>query len=151
MYILKYQVSHLRKRCINNYKSHQLAAISKTSQQYQLSGKGGSFTTASVPHPTPGSEEICIRTKAVGLNPLDWKAVPWNNDSVVAHRFERQCCRCGRFGWRISQIFKTADEVFILCSMGNRAGVFQEIITVPPHLVAQKTTSLTFEDAALLP
>ena len=47
--------------------------MSKTSLQYRLDKKGGSFTEASVPHPTPGPDDIYIRTKAVAVNPVDWK------------------------------------------------------------------------------
>ena len=46
--------------------------------------------------------------------------------------------------------FKLGDEVFSLCGLDNRGGAFQEIVTVPSHLVAKKPASLTFEEAASL-
>ena len=30
------------------------------------------------PIPTPGPGELLVRTKAVGLNPIDWKRQAWN-------------------------------------------------------------------------
>ena len=47
--------------------------------------------------------------------------------------------------------FKVGDEIFSACGMSVRAGAFQEIVTVPSFLVAQKPSSLTFEEAASLP
>jgi NADPH:quinone reductase-like Zn-dependent oxidoreductase len=47
--------------------------MSKTSLQYQVLKQGGPLTKVSVPYPTPGPSEICIRPKAIALNPLDWK------------------------------------------------------------------------------
>jgi len=126
--------------------------MSKTSLQYQLSKQGGPFTKVSVPHPTPGPDEICIRTRAVALNPVDWKnrafgvtVQSWptvlGNDAAGV---------IDSVGESIKD-FKPGDEVFSPCGMGNRGGAFQEIITVPSHVVAQKPASLSFEEAASLP
>jgi hypothetical protein len=52
---------------------HQIATMSKTVLQYQTPKQGAPLTEVSIPQPTPGPNEICIRTKAVGLNGLDWK------------------------------------------------------------------------------
>ncbi len=126
--------------------------MSKTSLQYQVSKQGASFSQVSVPYPTPGLDEICIRTKAVALNPLDWKA--------RAFGVEVQCWpavlgidAAGVIDSVRESVknFKPGDEVFSLCGLNNPAGAFQEIITVPSHFVAKKPSSWTFKEAASLP
>jgi len=124
----------------------------ETSLQYQVSKPGGSFTEVSVPRPVPGPEEICIRTKAVALNPLDWKS---RNFGVMVQSWPAvlgvdAAGIIDSVGESIKD-FQPGDEVFSLCGMNNRAGAFQEIITVPSHLVAKKPASLTFKEAASLP
>ncbi|MCJ1391899.1 hypothetical protein MMC18_004766 [Xylographa bjoerkii] len=126
--------------------------MSKTSLQYQLPQKGGSFTKVSVPHPTPGPNEICIRTRAVALNPVDWKnrAFGVTVQSWPTVLGIDAASVIDSVGESIKD-FEPGDEVFGLGGMGNRAGAFQEIITVPSSLVAKKPASLTFEEAASLP
>ncbi|KAJ5127181.1 hypothetical protein N7448_007960 [Penicillium atrosanguineum] len=45
------------------------------------------------------------------------------------------------------QVFQPGDEVFSLAGMEPHAGAFQEIPTVPEHLVAKKPSNLTFKEA----
>ena len=130
--------------------------MSKTHQQYQLPKQGGSFTQASVPYPTPGPNEVCIRTKAVALAPLDWKirATGLMVQSWPAVLGVDAAGVIDSVGQGVND-FKPGDEVFGLCGMGaglgNAAGAFQEVITVPPHFVAKKPSSLSFEEASSLP
>lgn len=126
--------------------------MSKTSLQYQVDKRGGSFTEASVPHPTPGPNEICIRTKAVALNPLDWKnrAFGVTVQSWPAVLGIDAAGVIDSVGESVED-FKTGDEIFGIGGMDNRGATFQEIITVPSHFVAKKPASLTFEEAASLP
>lgn len=126
--------------------------MSKTSLQYQLAEKGGSFTTVSVAHPAPEQNEICIRAKAVALNGLDWKNRAFG---IMVQSWPTvlgvdAAGVVDSVGESVTN-FKPGDEVFTLCGMSNRAGAFQEIITVPSHLAAKKPGSLTFEQAASLP
>ena len=126
--------------------------MSKTSLQYQVSKQGGSFAEASVPYPAPGNNEICIRTKAVALNPLDWK----NRAFAVTVQSWPAVLGIDAAGVVDSvgesvKGFKPGDEVFGLGGMDNRGATFQEIFTVPALQVAKKPTSLTFEEAASLP
>ena len=56
------------------FKFQLLSSImSRTAVQFQLTAPKGQFTQVAVPRPIPGPNEICIRTKAVALNPLDAK------------------------------------------------------------------------------
>jgi NADPH:quinone reductase-like Zn-dependent oxidoreductase len=126
--------------------------MSKTSLQYQLPSQGATFTKATIPYPTPGPDEICIRTKAIALNGLDWKA---RNFGVMVQSWPAvlgidATGVIDSVGESVKG-FKSGDEVFSICGMDARAGAFQEVITVPSHFVAKKPASLTFEEAASLP
>lgn len=126
--------------------------VSETSLQFQVSKAGGSFTKASILRPAPGPEEVCIRNKAIALNPLDWR----NRAFGIMVQSWPAVISVDAAGIVESvsesvKDFRPGDEVFCLCGMGSRAGAFQEIITVPSHLVAKKPASLTFEEAASLP
>ena len=126
--------------------------MAKTSVQYQLDKKGGSFTEASVPHPTPGANDICVRTKAVALNPVDWKN---RNFGATVQSWP------AAFGIDAAGVvdsvgqsvkeFKAGDEILCLGGMDSQGAAFQEIMTVPSHYAAKKPASLTFEEAASLP
>ena len=107
---------------------------------------------ASVPFPAPGSNEICVRTKAVALNPLDWKnrAFGVTVQSWPAVLGIEAAGVIESVGLSVRD-FEPGDEVLCLGSMDNQGATFQEIITVPSHHVAKKPASLTFEEAASLP
>ncbi|KAE9366305.1 GroES-like protein [Stipitochalara longipes BDJ] len=126
--------------------------MSKTSVQYQVLEKGGPLTKVIVPYPTPGPSEICIRPKAVALNPLDWKSLLYGVmvESWPAVLGIDAAGIVDSVGESVKD-FKAGDEVFSLCGLDNRKGAFQEVITVPSHFVAKKPASFTFEEAASLP
>lgn len=124
-----------------------------TSLQYQLPEKGGQFVLVSVPTPSAlAPNEISIRTKAIGLNGLDWK------NRAFGIMIQAWPAVLGIDASGIVEAvgdavegFKPGDEVFSLAGMEPKAGAFQEIFTVPAHFVAKKPSSLTFEEAASLP
>ncbi len=126
--------------------------MSKTSLQYQILKQGGPLTKVSVPRSIPGSDEVCIRTRAIGFNPLDWKR---RSLGVMVESWPivlgLDAAGIIDSVGDLVKDFKVGDEVFNLCSMDGRGGAFQEIITVPSKFVAKKPTSLTFEEAASLP
>ena len=106
----------------------------------------------SVPHPTPGPNDLCIRTKGVALNPVDrenrdfgatvqsWLAVFGIDAAGVVESV----------GDTVKD-FKTGNEILCLGGMDSRGAAFQELMTVPSHHVAKKPASPTFEEAASLP
>ncbi|KAJ5604966.1 hypothetical protein N7510_010120 [Penicillium lagena] len=126
--------------------------MSNTSLQYQLLEKGGQFSLVSVPASAPGPNEISIRTKAVGLNGLDWKNRAFGT-MIQAWPAVLGIDAAGiveAVGDAV-QGFQVGDEVFSLAGMEAKAGAFQEIYTVPAHFVTMKPAALTFEEAASLP
>lgn len=129
-----------------------MANMSKVSLQYQIPRQGEQFAKVSIPYPTPGPDEVCIRTRAVGLNPVDWK----NRAFGVTVKTWPAVLGIDAAGiidsvGESTEDFKPGDEVFGLCGTDNRGGAFQEIVTIPSQLIAKKPPSLSFEEAASLP
>lgn len=126
--------------------------MSRTSLQLQLPQKAGQFEAVSIPYPFPTPGEICIRTKAIALNPVDWKrrdlGVLVDTWPVVLGIDAAGVVES--VGDTVDG-FNVGDEVFCLVGRSNRAGAFQEVVAAPSFLVARKPSSLTFEEAASLP
>ena len=121
-------------------------------QQYQTDKQGGTFSLVTVPKPTPGPNEICIRPKTVSVNPIDWKNIQFG--AMV----KSWPAVLGIDGAGIVEsvgsdvrAFKAGDEVMSFANgiFGN--GSFAEIYTVPENLVAKKPQGLSWEEAASLP
>lgn len=126
--------------------------MSRTSLQYQLPEKAGLFATVPVPYPTPGRNEVCIRTRAIALNPVDWK----RHLSGVMVQSWPVVLGADAAGLVESvgedvQGLEPGDEVLCLTGGSNRGGAFQEVITIPLHMAAKKPSFLTFEEAASMP
>ncbi|KAL2844059.1 chaperonin 10-like protein [Aspergillus pseudoustus] len=125
--------------------------MSDTVVQYQLSAPKGEFTQVAVPRPVPGPNEVSVRTKAIALNPFDWKqlatgvvvsswpAVIGNDAAGVIESVGDEV-----------KDFQPGDEVLLVCGRTNRSAAFQEVITVSTRAVAKKPSYLTFAEAASL-
>lgn len=126
--------------------------MATTTVRLQALEKGGPFKLASIPAPSPKADEVCFRTKAVALNPLDCK---------MLYRGEMVKTWPATFGLDAAGIveqvgddvtsFKPGDEVFSLCGIGESSAAFQEIVTVPQHFVSKKPESFSFDEVASLP
>ncbi|KAL2691584.1 hypothetical protein Neosp_001973 [[Neocosmospora] mangrovei] len=126
--------------------------MSDTMLQYQAVKQGGPFTLARVPKPKPEPTDVCIRIKAVALNPLDYKMLT-RGEMVKSWPAVFGLDGAGiveEVGDEVTD-FKPGQEVFALCGIGGKTAGFQEIVTVPQHFVSQKPASLTFEQVASLP
>lgn len=126
--------------------------MSRTSLQYQLPEKAGQFVAVPVPHPTPEKNEVCIRTKAIALNPVDWKRhlLGLLVDSWPVVLGMDAAGIIESVGDGVDGL-KVGDEVFCLVGRNNRMGAFQEVIVAPSFMVAKKPKYLSFEDAASIP
>ena len=128
------------------------STMANTMLQYQATQQGGPFALATVPKPTPEPTDVCIRIKAVALNPLDWK---------MASRGEMVQAWPATFGLDGAGIveavgdqvtnFQPGDEVFSLCGIGGKTAGFQDIVTVSQHFVSKKPASRSFEEVVSLP
>jgi NADPH:quinone reductase-like Zn-dependent oxidoreductase len=96
--------------------------------------------------------EIMIRSRAVGLNHIDWKSVqyniclpsfPWIMGREMAGVVEK-------VGSAVTD-FKVGDHVWTSTYyQDRRAGCFQEFVVVPELTVSSIPSNLTFESAACL-
>ncbi|KAJ4209959.1 hypothetical protein NW767_000239 [Fusarium falciforme] len=126
--------------------------MSDTMLQYQSVKQGGPFALATVPKPKPEPTDVCIRIKAVALNPLDYKMLT-RGEMVRSWPAVFGLDGAGiveEVGDEVAD-FKPGQEVFALCGIGGKTAGFQEIVTVPQHFVSQKPASLTFEQVVSLP
>lgn len=126
--------------------------MSDTMLQYQAVKQGGPFTLVTVPRPKPDPTDVCIRTKAVALNPLDFKMLT-RGEMVRSWPAVFGLDGAGvveEVGDEVTD-FKPGQEVFALCGIGGKTAGFQQVVTVPQHFVSQKPASLSFEQVASLP
>ncbi|KAM7192077.1 GroES (chaperonin 10)-like protein [Naviculisporaceae sp. PSN 640] len=121
-------------------------------RQYVAIKQGGPFQIVEVDYPTPGPNEICIRNRAVALNPLDIKSLDhgmmvkgWPEVFGVDAAGVVEAV-----GDRVTD-FKAGDAVMSLAGFGGQSGAFQEVIVVPSHFAALKPAGWTFEEAASVP
>jgi NADPH:quinone reductase-like Zn-dependent oxidoreductase len=128
--------------CTDKQPPHQALTVNQA-HQYEL---------CEIPHPQLGPHEILLRTKAVGLNPIDWKTVaykfcmpslPWINGRECAGVIEAvgTAVESLRIGQRVWTSTYYRDR---------RAGCFQVLVVAPEHTVLALPESLGFEEAACL-
>ncbi|KFF18946.1 NADP-dependent oxidoreductase [Chryseobacterium sp. JM1] len=108
---------------------------------------------AEIEKPTPKSHEVLIQIKASGFNPIDYQ--------MIENELERKLLKSPILGREMSGIvvekgtdahqFNIGDEVF--CGSGSMGsnGSYAEYIAVPEAIVAFKTKSISFEQAAAIP
>lgn len=108
------------------------------------------------PEPTIGPDTILIRTKAVGVNPVDWKIVAGYLDGAFPHHFPLTPC------WDLSGVvekvgpaivdFQPGDEVLAYNRQDHvQYGTLAELVNAPFRCVGHKPKDLSFVEAAALP
>ncbi|KAI9787345.1 MAG: hypothetical protein M1816_007631 [Peltula sp. TS41687] len=122
--------------------------------RYQATQKGGPFALVGYAQPTtPGPNEVIIRTKAVGLNPVDWKQLD-SGFFIPSFPTILGCDAAGIISAVGSDVrsFQPGDAVFAHCTPGDdKTGAFQDFVVLPAHMVGPKPASWSFEDASSLP
>jgi NADPH:quinone reductase-like Zn-dependent oxidoreductase len=115
---------------------------------------------ASIPTPTPQTNELLVKVHAAALNPVDWhlvRGVPFPVRFMVGglRRPTHQRGVGGDFSGTVAAVgsgvvtgFKAGDAVF---GYTERAGALAEYLTIPADKAALKPARLTFEEAAAVP
>ncbi|KAK3681669.1 chaperonin 10-like protein [Podospora appendiculata] len=124
----------------------------KMVRQYVATKKGGAFQVTSVPYPTPGPNELCIRNRAVALNHLDWKSLETGMmvKSWPAILGIDAAGVVEAVGDKVTA-FKPGDAVMTIAGHSGPAGGFQEVTVVPSHFACRKPAAWTFVEAASVP
>lgn len=117
-------------------------------------GEAGNLSLRDLPDPQPGGEEILIRVRAAGVNPLDWKIRQGQLRFILRLRFPYvlgsdvagEVVSSGMLATK----FKAGDPVFGF-SDPRRGGGYAELAVVKQATAALKPESLDYAEAASLP
>lgn len=117
--------------------------------------QGGPFQIITTDYPQPGPDEICIRNRAVGLNPVD---LDEEVDFTQTYPIVLGTDVAGVVEVVGSQVttFKVGDAVMATCDGhgtedGGKHSAFQDITTVTANQACRKPVSWTFAEAASVP
>ena len=109
-----------------------------------------------VPTPQPAEDEVLVRIKAAGVNPVDWKIREgWLKD-LLPHEFPII------LGWDLAGVIEeTGDRVERLAKGDHvyaynrrpvvQQGTYAEYAAVPEDYITQSPQSLSFEESASIP
>jgi NADPH:quinone reductase-like Zn-dependent oxidoreductase len=123
---------------------------------YHDYGSPDVLTFEELQKPTPGDNEVLIRTRAASVNPLDWRLMrgkPLFTRLMMGGLRKPKETRPGvdvagqveAIGKNVTQ-FKPGDEVF-----GAGRGAFAEYVCAIEEKLATKPDTISFEDAAAVP
>src|SRR6185295_17810943 len=104
----------------------------------------GALTVETRPVPRPGPNEVLIKVRAAGVNPVDWKAavrrigmVPGTDVSGTIDTLGE-----GVTGWKVGEP---------VLGFERQSGSYAEYAVIPVDSLARKPKSLSFEQAAGVP
>lgn len=121
-------------------------------RQLRVIQKGGPITFVTATIPKPGPHELCIRPRAVSLNPVDYKNLRYGVaiQSWPAVLGIEGAGVVESVGADVTS-FKPGDEVVSLVETKIRDGVFQDMYTAAEVSCMKKPSNLSFEEATSLP
>lgn len=118
-------------------------------------GRPDVLTLKEVDKPKPSSDEVLIKVKAIGINPVDTKV------RAGINRISKMIELPAIIGWDVSGIvescgpdatgFQPGDEVFGCIGFPGSGGGYAEYAVTDPNLLAMKPAAVSFEEAAALP
>jgi NADPH:quinone reductase-like Zn-dependent oxidoreductase len=111
---------------------------------------------ADVPTPVPGPQEVLIRVRAAGVNPVDWKIREGYLKDLLPHAFPLTP------GWDVAgeieragtqaRRFQAGDPVYAYARLPTvQHGTYAEYIVLPENQVARKPGNLSMVEAASIP
>jgi len=108
-----------------------------------------------IPKPVPTDDEVLIKVKFTGINPVDTKVR--SGSSGMSKYLEFPAV----LGWDVSGIiegvgknisnFKIGDEVFGCIGFPGLGKTYAEFAIADPKLLTKKTSNISFEEAAAVP
>lgn len=119
---------------------------------FQTVKQGGPFALVEALLPKPGAGQVCIRSRAVSLNAIDWKNLRFG--ALI----ESWPTVLGIEGAGVVEsvgdgvtAFKPGDQVMAWVQRTKLNGSFQDVFTANEVTVAKKPEFLSFEEATSLP
>ncbi len=106
-----------------------------------------------VPIPTIGEDDVLIRIRAVGFNPIDFQMRQGKTEkkrmhsNILGREFSGVIVKTGT----LANLFKIGDRVFAASGSMGSNGTYAQYISVPEDIVAIIPGQLTFEQAAAIP
>ncbi|SMF81174.1 NADP-dependent oxidoreductase [Pseudobacteriovorax antillogorgiicola] len=122
--------------------------------QIQSYGDISNLTLSEIPKPNVGSDEVLIKVRAAGINPVDWKIAEGYLKEFLPHQLPLTlgwdvAGEIAELGDQVSD-FKVGDAVYTRPEI-SRDGGFAEYIVVKANEVAGKPKSASFAEAAAVP
>lgn len=112
------------------------------------------FILTDIDKPTITGNEVLIETKALSINPVDYKVR--GNDAVLTMIYGEQ--RPAILGWDIAGVvvdagsnvteYKIGDQVFGMVNFLGAGNAYAEFVTAPADQLAKIPENTTFEEAA---
>jgi len=123
---------------------------------YAEFGDASVLQLSDIPEPNPGPDEVVVEVRAVGINPVDWKARQGYLDGLIHTVFPAVP------GWDVAGVvvrlgadtpeFAVGDEVFAYARKDVlSSGTLAEKVAVSVRALAHKPATATFEQAAAVP
>ncbi|MGC4174219.1 NADP-dependent oxidoreductase [Demequina sp.] len=123
---------------------------------YAEFGDASVLSLSDIDEPNPGPDEVIVEVRAVGLNPVDWKARAGYLEGLIHTVFPATPA------WDVAGVvvklgadtpeFSVGDEVFAYARKDVlSSGTLAERVAVPVRALARKPTSASFEEAAAVP
>jgi len=109
-----------------------------------------------LPVPEYGPEEMLVKVRAAGVNPVDWKIREGYLNDLFPHEFPvilgwDAAGTVERVGQRVSR-FKEGDEIFAYCRKPMvHGGSYADFIVLQEEHTALKPKNISFEEAASIP
>jgi len=104
----------------------------------------GALTVETRPVPRPGPNEVLIKVRAAGVNPVDWKAAGRRLGMVPGIDVSGTIDSLGEgvTGWKVGEP---------VLGFARQSGSYAEYAVIPVDSIAHKPKSLTYEQAAGVP
>ncbi|QES52257.1 alcohol dehydrogenase [Streptomyces venezuelae] len=123
---------------------------------YDAYGTPASLQLVDAARPKVGPDEVLIRVKAAGVNPVDWKLASGYLDPILEVRYPVIP------GWDVAGVVEAVGEDTFDYAVGDEVfgyvrkewvelGTYAELVAAPVRTLARKPRSLSFEQAAGIP
>lgn len=107
-------------------------------------GQSGALSVQTRPVPQPGADEVLIKVRAAGVNPVDWKSAVRRAGMVPGIDVSGTIDTLGSgvSGWKVG------DAVL---GFARQSGSYAEYAVIPVSSLARKPKSMSFDEAAGVP